>query len=205
MVGIIKYGAGNIYSVYCGIKYTGIDKEIILIEKPDKKLERINFLVLPGVGSFDSGMEYLKRSGLSEKIRKYIENGRPFLGICLGMQLLFERSEEGKGRGFRILEGEVERFKSNNLKIPHMGWNKLKILKNNLIFRNIPDGSYFYFAHSYFVKTEEDIIYGKTMYGIEFPSVIIKDNIVGVQFHPEKSGILGLTFLKNFLEGKWLQ
>jgi len=202
MVGIIKYGAGNIYSVSSAIKFLG--EKFVLVENPEI-IDRVDFLILPGVGSFDSGIENLEKTRILEKLKYRLELGIPFLGICLGLQLLFNVSEEGKKEGFGILKGEVVKFKNEEIKIPHMGWNKVKILKDNKIFEGIVNNSFFYFAHSYYIKTQEDIIVGKTKYGIDFPSVIIKDNIVGVQFHPEKSGKMGLLFIKNFLEGKWLQ
>ncbi|HOK57209.1 MAG TPA: imidazole glycerol phosphate synthase subunit HisH [bacterium] len=202
MVGVIKYGAGNIYSVSSAIKFLG--EKFVLVENPEI-IDRVDFLILPGVGSFDSGIENLEKTGILEKLKYRLELGIPFLGICLGLQLLFNVSEEGKKEGFGILKGEVVKFKNEEIKIPHMGWNKVEILKDNKIFEGIVNNSFFYFAHSYYIKTQEDIIVGKTKYGIDFPSVIIKDNIVGVQFHPEKSGKMGLLFIKNFLEGKWLQ
>jgi len=202
MVGVIKYGAGNIYSVSSAIKFLG--EKFVLVENPEI-IDRVDFLILPGVGSFDSGIENLEKTRILEKLKYRLELGIPFLGICLGLQLLFNVSEEGKKEGFGILKGEVVKFKNEEIKIPHMGWNKVEILKDNKIFEGIVNNSFFYFAHSYYIKTQEDIIVGKTEYGIDFPSVIIKDNIVGVQFHPEKSGKMGLLFIKNFLEGKWLQ
>ncbi|MFN4227330.1 MAG: imidazole glycerol phosphate synthase subunit HisH [Candidatus Ratteibacteria bacterium] len=201
MIGIIKYGSGNIYSVFSALKFLG--KKAVLIENP-KTLDKVDFLILPGVGNFASSMENLEKRGLLEKIKIKLEDRIPFLGICLGLQLLFEWSEEGEKQGFGILKGKVIRFK-NNLKVPHMGWNTVKILKESLIFRDIMDNSHFYFAHSYYVNTQKNFIIGETNYGINFPSVVIKENIIGVQFHPEKSGEIGLLFLKNFLEGKWLQ
>lgn len=202
MVGIIRYGGGNVYSVITGIKHIGED--VILIEK-SSEFKRVKFLILPGVGNFKAGIEYLKKENLDEIIKEKVEKGIPVLGICLGLELFFEFSEEGNCNGLCILKGDVLKFKNKNLRIPHMGWNKVKIFKENPIFENIPDNSYFYFAHSYFVKPKDDISVGKTEYGIIFDSVIMKKNIVGVQFHPEKSGINGLNFLKNFLKCKWLQ
>ncbi|MCM8785114.1 MAG: imidazole glycerol phosphate synthase subunit HisH [Candidatus Omnitrophica bacterium] len=202
MVGIIKYGSGNIYSVFSALKFLG--KEVVFIENL-KMLDKVNYLILPGVGSFASSMENLEKIGLLEKIVYKLEDGVPFLGICLGLQLLFDWSEEGKIEGFGILKGKVVKFKNKNIKIPHMGWNKVKVLKDSLLFKDIMDNSYFYFAHSYYVKTQKKFIIGKTNYKVDFPSIIVKENIVGTQFHPEKSGEIGLLFLKNFLEGKWLQ
>jgi glutamine amidotransferase len=203
MIGIIKYGAGNIFSVMACIKKIG--KDCYFIEE-GKDIEKAEYIILPGVGNFAKGIEFLNKNGLTEKIKEKLKEGIPFLGICLGLQLLFEFSEEGNKRGMNILKGKVIKFKNINLKIPHMGWNKLEILKGNRLLYGISENSYFYFAHSYYVLPEEnDIIYGKTEYGIKFPSLIIKKNIVGVQFHPEKSGEKGLKFIKNFLEKKWLQ
>jgi imidazole glycerol phosphate synthase glutamine amidotransferase subunit len=203
MIGIIKYGAGNIFSVMACIKKIG--KDCYFIEK-DYDIEKAEYIILPGVGNFAEGIEFLNKNGLTEKIKEKIKEGIPFLGICLGLQLLFEFSEEGNKKGMNILNGKVIRFKNINLKIPHMGWNKLEILKENSLLYGIAENSYFYFAHSYYVLPEEnDIIYCKTEYGIKFPSLIIKENIVGVQFHPEKSGENGLKFIKNFLGKKWLQ
>jgi glutamine amidotransferase len=203
MIGIIKYGAGNIFSVMACIKKIG--KDCYFIER-GKDIEKAEYIILPGVGNFAEGIEFLNKNGLTEKIKEKLKEGIPFLGICLGLQLLFEFSEEGNKRGMNILKGKVIKFKNINLKIPHMGWNKLEILKGSRLLDSIAENAYFYFAHSYYVLPEEnDIIYGKTEYGIKFPSFIVKKNIVGVQFHPEKSGEKGLKFIKNFLEKKWLQ
>ena len=203
MIGIIKYGIGNVFSVMACIKRIG--KDCFFIEK-EKDIEKAKYIVLPGVGNFREGIEFLNRNSFTEKIKEKIKNGVPFLGICLGLQLLFEYSEEGNKKGMNILNGKVLRFKNINFKIPHMGWNKLKFFKNSPLLNGISENSYFYFAHSYYVLPEEnEIIYGRTEYGINFPSLIIKENIVGVQFHPEKSGENGLKFIRNFLEKKWLQ
>ncbi|MGC8976840.1 MAG: imidazole glycerol phosphate synthase subunit HisH [Candidatus Ratteibacteria bacterium] len=202
MVGIIKYGAGNIYSVISGIRQFG--EEVCIIEN-SKSISVIEFLVLPGVGNFNSGMDYLEKSGLDKEIKSIIMKGIPFLGICLGFQLLFEWSEEGERKGLGILKGKVVKFKNENLKIPHMGWNKVKFLNESLIFEGIRDNSYFYFAHSYYPVPEENIVIGITEYGEKFSSVVMKNNIIGVQFHPEKSGINGLNFLKNIMKKKWWQ
>jgi len=199
MVGIINYDAGNVFSVYSAVKMCGFTP--FIIEKAEE-IKRSEVIIIPGVGSFDDGMKFLLKTGVGEEIKREIQKGKLFLGICLGLQLLFSESEEGKLKGLGILDGKVKKFlfRDNSIKTPHMGWSKVKQVKESNFFTNIPDNTYFYFAHSYYAKIEEEnIIYGKTNYGINFPSVIVKNNIVGVQFHPEKSGKYGLAFLKNFL------
>ncbi len=198
MVGIINYGAGNIFSIYSAIKICGCTP--FLIEN-HRDIKKAGIIVIPGVGAFDDGMNFLIKTGIGEVIKTEIERGKFFLGICLGLQLLFQKSEEGNLNGLGILEGIVKKFSFSNMsiKVPHMGWNKVKQKKKNILFSNIPDNSYFYFAHSYYADVnKKEIIYGITKHYIEFPSIVIENNIVGVQFHPEKSGKYGLQFLKNF-------
>jgi len=200
MVGIINYGAGNVFSVFTSVKTCGYTP--FIIEKY-KDIKRADIIIIPGVGSFDNGMKFFIETGIGEEIKEEIGKGKLFLGICLGLQLLFDRSEEGNLEGLGIFDGIVRKFISpdNTVKIPHMGWSIVKQIKNDILFLNIPDKSYFYFAHSYYVEIKEkDIIYGITEHCISFPSVIKKNNVVGVQFHPEKSGKNGLKFLKNFLQ-----
>jgi len=206
MVGIINYGAGNIRSVCSSIIACG--KKVFLIEK-GSDIKRADIIILPGVGAFGDGMKGLSSKGIIEPLMEETSNGKPCLGICLGLQMFFSYSDEGNCNGLGIIKGEVKKFKVKNkgLKVPHMGWSRVKISKpNDPLFFNIGDNKYFYFAHSYYVKPDDSsIVAGMTEYGIEFASFIKKDNIVGVQFHPEKSGELGIKFLKNFLEGIWLQ
>lgn len=202
MVGIVNYGVGNIYSVISIVKYLG--KEVLLV-KSAEDIKKVKFLILPGVGNFKAGMEFLEKTNLKLKIKEKILSGTPTLGICLGLQILFEWSEEGGYEGFGILKGKVVKFKNKGLKIPHMCWNRVKFIKKNAIFENLKNNSFFYFAHSYYVVPEEKIAYGLTNYGKDFVSIIIKENIVGVQFHPEKSEKNGLIFMKNFLEEQWVQ
>ncbi len=206
MTGIINYGAGNIYSVFTAVKTCG--GEPFVIEKATD-LKKGSMIVLPGVGAFADGIKSLSESGIIEPLIREIEKGKPFLGICLGLQLLFSYSEEGNCRGFDLIKGDVKKFSFGNrdFRIPHMGWNKLKIIdRKNWLFDDIPDNEYFYFAHSYYPEPEDcSVILGKTLYGIEFVSAIKKQNLVGVQFHPEKSGDCGIRFLKNFMGGKWLR
>jgi len=201
MIGIINYGIGNIYSIYTSIKKSfGIP---FIVDKPEN-LKMAKFIILPGVGAFDDGIRNLTKTGIADAIKEEIKKGKYFLGICLGLQLLFSESEEGKNKGLNIIKGKVNKFlfKKDKLNIPHMGWNRVEIIKkNSRFFNGIPQNSYFYFAHSYYVSPEDKSkIIGITKYGINFPSVIEYNNVIGVQFHPEKSGEFGLIFLKNFLK-----
>jgi len=201
MVGIVNYGAGNLYSVRMAIKNCGYESCLITgrgdAGEPD-------VLVLPGVGAFGDGMQNLRAGGLDVKIRKFIECGKPFLGICLGLQLLFPRSEESACGGLGILEGSVIRLPdTGDIDIPHMGWNEVDwIDEPGLFCGGIPRDACFYFAHSYHAAPEDrNVVAATTLYGRSFPSVLHYRNVTAVQFHPEKSGRHGLRFLHNFLEG----
>ncbi|MCD5390610.1 imidazole glycerol phosphate synthase subunit HisH [candidate division NPL-UPA2 bacterium] len=201
MVTVIDYGMGNVRSVSKALERVGgkikvtSDKEII---------KNARSLVLPGVGAFSQAMENLTSLGLLSLIRQEVEEGKPFLGICLGLQLLFTESEEGKCRGLDIFPGKVKKFSFKEpLKVPHMGWNAVNkgTERSYKVMDGIPDGSYFYFAHSYYVEPrDETVILARTEYGLKFTSAICKDNIIGVQFHPEKSADIGLKLLRNFVE-----
>lgn len=202
MLVVIDYKMGNLRSVAKALEKAGAK---VKISHNAKDIQRADAIVLPGVGAFGQGMKHLKELDLTSTLIDEINSGKPFLGICLGMQLLFTYSEEhGKHRGLNILEGTVERFPTK-LKIPHMGWNQViftlqKEAENTGIFDRIPDKSYFYFVHSYYVVPKnKNIITATTDYDIQFTSAIQKDNIFGVQFHPEKSQTLGLKILKNFV------
>jgi glutamine amidotransferase len=164
-------------------------------------LEEADALIVPGVGAAADTMANLRRSGFVEPICEYIASGRPFLGVCMGQQALFDVSEEGgEHECLGILPGRVVRF-FNGLKVPHMGWNQVRIARQHPIYEGIADGSYFYFVHSYYPKPEHaDVIIGETDYGVTFPSVIARDNVVATQFHPEKSGEAGLRMYANFLK-----
>lgn len=201
MVAIIDYGLGNLQSVSKAFQI--IDRDVRISSSPSL-IKKANIIVLPGVGAFLKGMENLKNTGILDTVIREINKGKPFLGICLGLQLLFTYSQEHTlAPGMNIIKGEVVKF-TNDLKIPHMGWNQVEYTNNELtkkLFKNIPQKAYFYFVHSYYVKPKEEaIIVATTWYGEIFPSAVVKNNIVGVQFHPEKSGDMGLKFLKNFLE-----
>lgn len=199
MIAIIDYDAGNLKSVEKALVSLG--------EKPVITRDRFELLsadkvILPGVGAFGDAMDKLHHYQLIDTIKEVIDKKIPFLGICLGLQLLFERSDEGEGvEGLSILQGEILRIpESQGLKIPHMGWNSLKIKKGAKLFQGIPDNPYVYFVHSYYLKaknTEE--VAATTNYSTLIDASVEKDNVFGCQFHPEKSGEIGLKILKNFV------
>jgi imidazole glycerol-phosphate synthase subunit HisH len=207
MIAIIDYGMGNLRSVQKGFEKAGFDA--IVTSEPKVVLEA-DRIVLPGVGAFRDCMANLEQGGFIEPLLKVIRDGRPFLGICLGLQLLFTESEEfGLHQGLGIIPGRVVRFPEGmrtgdeELKVPHMGWNQVAVKRCPPVLGGIPDGTNFYFVHSYYVQPEDpSVIATTTDYGIEFCSSIWQDNIVATQFHPEKSQEKGLAILKNFGEMK---
>ncbi|MFA5114211.1 MAG: imidazole glycerol phosphate synthase subunit HisH [Candidatus Margulisiibacteriota bacterium] len=198
---IVDYGAGNLRSVQKAFQHVGIPAEIT---RDKAAIRGAKGVVLPGVGSFDSAIIELRSYGLEAVIEEAIALGKPFLGICLGMQHLFESSAEGKQKGLAILPGKVEKFNFagtpwSNQSIPHMGWNRLHFKHKAPIFDGIEEGAMMYFAHSYHAVTaDETTVATRTDYGIEFISSVWKDNLFGIQFHPEKSGEKGLQIMKNF-------
>lgn len=198
MIAIIDYGMGNLRSVEKAFLKVGIIAKVV---SEAKSLEDANGIVLPGVGAFKDCMRNLEEKGLLEPVLRSIKKGKPYLGICLGLQVLFTESEEfGIYRGFDIFKGKVVKFQIS-FKVPHMGWNTVKLLKKPPIFEGISDETFFYFVHSFYVVCQnKDIIAGTTDYGITFTSMIWKDNIFATQFHPEKSQEMGLKLLKNFGE-----
>jgi len=198
LIAIIDYGAGNLFSVRKAIEY--FDIEVVISDNPEDIL-KAKGLVLPGVGAFGWGMKLLEEKRLCESIREAVNKGIPLLGVCLGLQLLFEESEESPDvSGLGFIRGRVKRL-PNDLPLPHIGWNQVKIIKDTPIFKGINQNSFFYFVHSYYGEPlDRDSVYGITEYGIEFPSVICKENIFAVQFHPEKSSSEGLKIYRNFLE-----
>ncbi|ACI19642.1 imidazole glycerol phosphate synthase subunit HisH [Dictyoglomus thermophilum] len=194
-VSIIDYAGGNLFSIVKAFKYIGLEP---VVSGDYKDWEKSDLLVFPGQGNFSQAMIKLREDNKDVILRELLKE-KYFLGICLGMQILFEESDEAPGiPGLGIFKGKVRRIPVD--KIPHLGWNEVKLEKESMLFKDIPDNSFFYFVHSYYVDTEEDIVYGLTEYGVTFPSFIMKDNIVGVQYHPEKSSSKGIKFLKNFLE-----
>jgi glutamine amidotransferase len=199
MIAVIDYGMGNLRSVQKGFEKVGFEA---VVTSDIKTIESASKIVLPGVGAFTDCMNNLEDRGLVEPVIRAIENGKPFLGICLGLQLLFEESEEfGNRKGLGLIKGKVKRFPKGDLKVPHMGWNSIKKVKDTPLLADLADDSYLYFVHSYYVLPDEDVTATTTDYGMEFTSSIVKDNIFACQFHPEKSQADGLKILKAF--GGW--
>lgn len=201
MIAIIDYGMGNLRSVHKAFEAVGHQA---VVTRDAAAIRNASHVVLPGVGAFGDCMVNLDRYGLIDPVRATIQSGKPFLGICLGLQLLFAESEEfGIHKGLGIIPGKVRRFAVDpKLKVPHMGWNQVNVQRSCPLFEGIADGANWYFVHSYFVDpTDRQIAATTTSYGIPFVSSIWKDNIVACQFHPEKSQATGLRLVKNF--GDW--
>jgi glutamine amidotransferase len=201
VIALIDYGSGNLRNVYKALKHLGAD--VILARDPET-VGQSAALVLPGVGAFDDCLNALQRQELMGASREFIKSGRPFLGICVGYQALFDRSEEFDSRaaGLGICQGTVVRFQSApGLKIPQIGWNQVRQRRPDCpLFRGIPDGSYFYFVHSYFPRpVDTGIVVGESEHGETFASAIWADNVYATQFHPEKSQQVGLQLLRNFV------
>lgn len=202
MIAIVDYGMGNLRSVSKAFDLQGFP---VAVTRDPGVISEANGLVLPGVGAFGDCVRNLDDYGLSAPIKEFIDSGRPFLGICLGLHVLFEESEESPGaKGFGVFKGRVVRFpnfKEEGLKVPHMGWNEILIQKEAPLLESIPDKSWFYFVHSYYPAPEdESIIAVKADYGFEFTAAVSKGNIFASQFHPEKSSDLGLKILRNFAD-----
>lgn len=197
MIGIVDYGAGNIKSVKNSLDFAGAKFKEVKFAEDIKGCDK---LILPGVGAFSDAMRNLKSLSLDEAIREFVKSGRDFLGICLGMQLLFDSSDEfGYSQGLGILKGKVVKF-NTELKVPHMGWNTIKFMRETPLNRRLDEFAYFYFVHSYHVICDEKITLGVSEYGYEFTSCVNADNIYGIQPHPEKSHKFGIKVIKNFVE-----
>jgi glutamine amidotransferase len=197
MIAIVDYGAGNLRSVHKAFDHLGFDSRIV---RSPAELEGAERMVLPGVGAFGAAMVKLNASGLLESVGDWLRSGAPFLGICLGMQLLFERSaESGEVEGLGFFEGSCLPFQTG--KVPQIGWNQLTVERESQLLKGIDDGSFFYFLHGYYVDPREtDVVTATTEYGGRYPSVMERGSVAAVQFHPEKSGALGLRLLRNWVE-----
>lgn len=199
MIAIIDYGAGNLQSVEKALRHLGCDCSVT--DSP-AQLAAAQGAVLPGVGAFGEAMAGLQSRGLDTAIRDYVKSGRPFLGICLGLQVLFENSEESPGvPGLGLLPGRILRLpEDQGLKIPHIGWNSLSVPQPGWLLRGLPEEPYVYFVHSYYLQTEPSLVSATAEYGAVIHAAVESGNIAACQFHPEKSGEIGLAILRNFAE-----
>lgn len=200
MIAIIDYGAGNILSVQKALDYIGCENTVT---SDAAAVLAADGAILPGVGSFGNAMECMKERGLVEAVKEFAAGGKPFIGICLGLQVLFDSSEESEGvEGLSILGGEVKRFPSDmGLKIPHIGWNSITYNGACPLFRGLPENPYVYFVHSYYLKADSgDVVAARAEYGIPFDAAAWRGNVFATQFHPEKSGAVGLQILRNFVD-----
>ena len=202
MIGLIDYNMGNLRSVTNAFEKLGVAIEIV---KDAEAVSKFDKIILPGVGAFKDAMGCLKERNLDEAVRSFAASGKPLLGICLGMQLLFESSVEfGDCAGLGLIEGEIVKFDTSRfdqrLKVPHMGWNQLHVKKETPLFKGMPESFYLYFVHSFHARCDDQYTIGTTTYGYDFPSAVQKKNVFGFQPHPEKSHANGLAILKNFVE-----
>lgn len=201
MIAIVDYGVGNLFSLHSSLKAVGAET---VVTSDRAVIESAEKIILPGVGAFADAAEKLKNSGLDEVVKAEVKKGKPLMGICLGMQMLFERSfEYGEHKGLGLLKGDVVPMKGyidESLKIPHIGWNALYFVKDNPLFRYCKEGDFVYFVHSYFADRCEDSVVATAEYGKPLTAAVAKDNVYGCQFHPEKSGEVGLKILKAFCE-----
>jgi glutamine amidotransferase len=200
MIAIIDYNAGNLKSVQKAFQFLGQES---VITRDYAEIKSADKVILPGVGAFGDAMAQLKKYELDKIIREVAQENVPLLGICLGLQLFFEGSEESEGvEGLNILDGQILRIPdAPGLKIPHIGWNSLKLQNDGRLFKDIPQDSYVYFVHSYYLKAkDEKIVKASTEYGVNIHASVEKDNVFACQFHPEKSGDTGLSILKNFAD-----
>jgi glutamine amidotransferase len=201
MIAIVDYGAGNLRSVRNTLTFLGA--QVITASTPDQ-LAGADKIVLPGVGAFGAGMNALRAAGFEEPLKQAVAAGIPLIGICLGMQYLFESSDEmGQHRGLGLLPGRVTRFPADGPKVPHIGWNQLHLRQSDGLLAGVESGAYAYFVHSYYVEgADSGDVLATTDYGIDFPSVVGRGNLFGIQPHPEKSQTVGQRILKNFMEMK---
>ncbi len=200
MIAILDYDAGNLKSVEKALQYLG---EECIVTRDKEKLLKADKIILPGVGAFGDAMEKLHKFGLVDVIHKLVKENKPFLGICLGLQLMFESSEEGPGvKGLGLLPGKIVKFpEKEGFKIPHMGWNSIDVKEGSRLFKGVSNNSYVYFVHSYYLQAEnENDVAATTEYITHVHASVEHDNIFACQFHPEKSGDVGLRILKNFCE-----
>lgn len=195
MIAVIDYGMGNLRSVQKAFEYLGY--KAVITQQPSE-IQKADKVVLPGVGAFKDAMQTIKQKGIDKVLYDVVEQKKPLLGICLGMQMFFEKSYEyGEHKGLGILQGEIVKL-PENVKIPHMGWNSLNIKKKSPLFEGLSEEPYVYFVHSYHLNTEADIVSATTYYGKEIQVAAQKENVFALQFHPEKSGDVGLNILQNF-------
>lgn len=201
MIAIIDYGVGNIFSLYSSFKFIGKD---VVLTNDEKIINSCSHIILPGVGAFSDAKRKLDESGMSEVIKKQVKSGKPMMGICLGMQMLFDKSfEYGAHDGLGLIKGSVKPIADvipKELKIPHIGWNSLDITKDCPIFKYIKNGDHVYFVHSYWAADCEESTIATCEYGAQLTAAVANENIYGCQFHPEKSGEVGLNILKAFCE-----
>ena len=198
MITIVDYGAGNIRSVEKAFQYIGVSTEVT---SDAGKIAAAEKLILPGVGAFADAIYRLQTKGLIQALGDYAASGRPILGICLGMQLMFDYSEEGDAEGLSFVPGRIREIPADGVKVPQVGWNDIEIEPSSRLLKGVPNNSYFYFVHSYCLDAEDkEIVTGYTEHGITIEASFEKDNLFGTQFHPEKSGEAGLIILKNFAE-----
>lgn len=196
-IAIFDYGAGNLFSLKSALERNGAENVEIIYDL--KEVERFDGLVLPGVGNFDPAIKSIECS--ARHLGRAIESDKPVMGICLGMEMLFEKSEEGRLEGLKILDGDVVMLPKGKVKIPHMGWNNLQIKGDSKLLKGVKNNSWVYFVHSYrTVPRNHKIVVATSDYGVSVPAVIEKNNLIGVQFHPEKSGDVGAVMIKNFIE-----